>query len=304
MVEKTANFLFAPQSVAIIASSLYEKWYLGNLRSIKHIDKVRGDLAIQFLKIASAKGYQVIVVDGESSKTFHKEIKKIPGVIVLKRRGYKRSPARRLALRKASKLFGVRAIIITELEKVSLVADYIPIVVKPILDGDIDIVIPKREEKSFQATYPDYMYQSEIEGNGMYNEALRINGLLSSSDEDLDAFFGPRVLKNEPKIVSLFMRQYHINTMGSLFDKFLYDAEQYSNALYFPIVLALKKGARVKSVTIPFIYPETQKVNEEKGQRQLFIEKRKSQRLAILVELLHFIYYLDKKRQSEVRLVR
>lgn len=244
------------------------------------------------------------MVDGESSKTFHKEIKKIPGIFVIKRRGYKRSPARRLALKKAEKLFRIKVIIITELEKVSLVADNISQVVRPILDDAADIVIPKREEKIFKATYPDYMYQSEIEGNGMYNEALRINGLLSSLDEDLDTFFGPRVLKNDLKIVSLFTRQYRINTMGSLFDTFLYDTEEYANALYFPIVLALKKRVRVKSITILFKYPETQKANEEKGQRQLFIEKRKSQRLAILIELLHFVYYLDNKRQSGVSLLR
>ena len=81
--------------------------------------------------------------------------------------------------------------------------------VKTILNNQADIVIPKREENFFKKTYSDYQYQSEIEGNKLYNEILRTNGLFKDND-DLDLFFGPRVFLNHPKIVSLFTKKFHL----------------------------------------------------------------------------------------------
>lgn len=37
---------FNPTPLAIAATTSYPKWYRGKLRSIKHTDKVRGDLAL------------------------------------------------------------------------------------------------------------------------------------------------------------------------------------------------------------------------------------------------------------------
>src|SRR3989344_8232372 len=90
-----------PSCVAITLTTLYPKWYRGKLQSIKHTDKIRGDLALEFIRIAREKGYQVVVVDGKGSKTFRKELKKIEGVTVLLSRKQKRSPMKRLALKTA-----------------------------------------------------------------------------------------------------------------------------------------------------------------------------------------------------------
>lgn len=285
---------FDPKVVAIATTTFYPKWYKGKIRSIRHTDKIRGDLAIKFFLEAKKKGYRVIVVDGKSSKTFHKTVEDIEGIIFTKRRNSKRSPAKRQAIKIAAKQDGVKIIVLTEAEKVSLVTDCISLLSKPILEGDADIVVPKREKKLFVATYPSYMHESEEEGNKIYNEILRVYGLLQSHDEDLDMFFGPRVFRNENKVIRLFMKKYTISSLGSSFTKEFFDVEDYSNILFFPVVLGMKRNFHIKSITVPFVYPKIQKDNEEKGERVLFLEKRKNQRLSLLIELLHFVNYLNR----------
>lgn len=294
MSGESMQFAYKPQEIAIVINTYYPKWYRGKLRSIKHIDKVRGDLAIEFFKEAKKRGYQVVVVDGKSSKTFQKEIKNIGTIIFARRRHPKRSPAKRQAIKIAAKQEGIKVIVLTEPEKVSLVTDCIPFLVKPILEGKADIVVPKRDDELFASSYPSYMYESEFEGNKIYNEILRVQGLLSSHEDDLDMFFGPKVFRNDKKIISLFMKKYSLSSLQSSFTKEFFDVEDYSNVLYFSIVLGLKKHFRIKGITVPFVYPKIQKENEEKGERALFVEKRKNQRLSILVELLHFVNYLQK----------
>ena len=44
----------APVAFAII--TYYPQWYRGKLRSLKHTDKVRGDLAIEFFQTALKQG--------------------------------------------------------------------------------------------------------------------------------------------------------------------------------------------------------------------------------------------------------
>ncbi len=281
-----------PKSIAIATITYFPKWYKGTLKSIKHTDKIRGDLALESCKSAAKLGYQMVVVNGGSSKTFAKELSSIKGIIVIRRRGKKRSPGKRMGIRIASKLPGVKVIVISEAEKVSIVTDCIPQIVEPIINDLADVVVPKREQNLFKSTYPQYMFESEMEGNKIYNEVLTANNLLRSNLESLDMFFGPRAFRNDPKIISLFMKRYHI--LSSEY----FDSEEWSNTLYFPIILALKKGFVVKSITVPFSYPKIQKENEEKNAKDMFFEKRKTQRLGLLIELLHFISFIreDKKR--------
>lgn len=292
---------FDPSSVALVAITYYPKWYSGRLRSIKHTDKVRGDLAIEFCKKATEAGYHVVIVDGRSTATFKKEITRIRGVKLVKRRARKRSPNKRQAISLAAKIPGVKVIIQTEAEKVSIVTDCLPQLVKPILEGDADIVVPKREPRLFIESYPSYMYESEVEGNKLYNEGLRAYGLLRNGQEDLDLFFGPRAISNEKDVISLYMKRYHIDTHNLSFPSTYFDLEELSNAQFFPIILALKKKMRVMSVEVSFVYPRVQKENEEKGAPALFQEKRKAQRLSLIVEMLHFLSYLDKNPASRLK---
>lgn len=283
---------FDPKSVGIATITYYPKWYSGALRSIKHTDKVRGDLALDYCRKAVKLGYQTVVANSGSPKTFVRELSRIKGILIVKRRSKKRSPGKRLSIKIVSKLPGVKVIVISESEKVSIVTDCIPQIVEPIINGQADIVVPKREQGLFKSTYPEYMFESETEGNKIYNEILTSNDLLKQRSEDFDMFFGPRAFHNDRKIVSIFMKKYHI--LSSEY----FDSEEWSNTLFFPIVLALLKRLRVKSVTVPFLYPKKQKDNEEAAAKDVFIEKRRAQKMGLLIELLHFINYIKKEKNK------
>lgn len=290
---------FDPKSIAVASSTYYPKWYTGKLRSLKHTDKVRGDLAIEFVNKTKKSGYSMVIVDGGSTKTFLKTIK-IEGVNVLRIKNTNRFTKRLKGVYKASKIEGVKAIILTEPEKVSLIEDCIPQIVTPILVNGADLVVPKRDQKLFKETYPDYMYESEVEGNTLYNEELRAHDLLSTRHEDLDLFFGPRVFKNDKKLLNLLFRRYKSSSLKSVFSGLLFEVDDYSSGLFFPVVNALKREKKVVSVTVPFKYPRLQKENEAKGNRELFILKRKYQRLTVLIELMHFLGYLDRKKNARI----
>ncbi|MDP3987638.1 MAG: hypothetical protein Q8P80_00655 [Candidatus Levybacteria bacterium] len=295
---------FNPGSVAICTITYYPKWYRGTLKSIKHTDKVRGDLALNLIQSAKDAGYQIIVCDGKSSKSFIRAAKAIPGTKFIQRRTQKRSPGRRKVIKAASKIPNVEVIVLTEPEKLSFVKDCIFFVVKSIFEGKADIVIPKRDERLFKETYPAYQYESEVEGNSLYNENLLAYNLISPDDLDFDMFFGPRVFRNDPKILSLFMKKYKMKMENLSLPLEYCDLEEISDALFFPVILALQKKFKVKSVEVPFSYPALQKENEEKGIKELFLEKRKNQRLALLIELIHFMVYLNKMPKSRLKLVR
>ncbi len=292
---------FESHSIAVVTTTSYSKWYRGKLRSIKDTDKIRGDLAVEFVKIARKIGYQVVIADWQSPRTFRKELSSVAGVILIRRRSPKRSPSKRQALRKATNLSGIKAIVLTEPEKVSLVRDCIQLITEPILrGGEADIVVPKRNEELLKKTYPAYQYESEVEGNRTYNEELRSHKLIDINEDDLDMFFGPRAFSNDRKIVSLFMKRYHFSIAHASFPKWYFDAEEFSNTNFFSIVTALRKGLKVKSVEVPFKYPDTQKQNEEELD-ELFSEKRKAQRVGLIVELLNFVVYLEKYRGIRVK---
>jgi len=293
----------SPHAIAIVATTSYPKWYRGKLRSIKDIDKIRGDLAIEFAIKSTKNGYRLVVADWHSPKTFRKELSSISNVILIRRRSPKRSPSKRQALLRATKLSDIKVIILTEPEKVSLVQECIPLIAKPILNGEADIVVPKRNDTLFKETYPAYQYESEVEGNRTYNEELKSHKLIDISENDFDMFFGPRAFSNDRKIVRLFMRRYRFSIAHASFPSWYFDAEELSNTNFFPVVSALRRGLKVKSVEVPFKYPNAQKQNEEKLD-DLFLEKRKAQRIGLIVELLHFVAYLEKYRGIRVKASR
>lgn len=304
MLTADKKYKIDPNSIAIALTTFYPKWYRGKLRSIKHIDKIRGDLALEFIQKARKKGYHVVISDAKSSKSFRSELSGILGTKVYIRRAMKRSPGRRQAFKLASRIEGVQVIVSTEAEKISLLTDCMDSIVRPILNGETDIVVPARNFNLFKLTYPQYMFESEIEGNRMYNENLRLHGLLSSKDKDLDMFFGPRVIKNDRKILSFFMRKYTLKIGNFLLPAGFINPEQGSDTQFFPVVMALSKGFRIACVEVPFSYPTIQRENEEKGAVEYFREKRRNQRIGLLLELMHFINYIEKKKDSCIKSVK
>lgn len=293
---------FAPQSIGFAVITYYPKWYSGNLRSIKHTDKVRGDLALEFAKKATAKGYTIVYVDGNSSKTFKKALAEISNLRVIKRRVLGRSESKRQAIDYLAKFPEVNVLILTEPEKISILTDCLAALVSPILSGDADIVMPKRVDHLFKSSYPLYMYESEIECNRIYNEALRANGILKEKQPDFDFCFGPRVFRNDKKIIALFKKRYQLKNESLLGQ--LYDPDEYSNTQFFPIINALRNRVPVCDVPVPFVYPKIQKENEEIGARDAFIYKRNLQRTSLLIDLMHFLSFLKKKKGSKLKEVR
>ena len=289
---------FQPQTVAITSSTYYPNWYQGPLRSIHHTDKIRGDLDLEFVEKALKLGYYMVVSDGLSTKTFSKKLRslKTSQLIILKRKNNGRSAARRLAFARAAKIPGVKAIVYSEAEKISIL-DSLQEIVKPILADTADMVIPARDIKLFERTYPLYMVESEQEGNILYNEYLHLHGLLPK-EQQLDMFFGPRAFGVNRKILSLFQARMRYQVGPHVLNEQYFNPEELSDALFFPVVVALKRKLRIASVTIPFHYPTLQKQNEELGERKFFEEKRKMQRLSLLIELMHFLNYLEREKKK------
>lgn len=292
---------FDPKKIGFAVITSYPKWYRGRLKSIKHTDKVRGDLALEFIQKAAIAGYHIVVSDGKSTKTFRRDLETIPGAIILKRKTKASGEAKRNAISKVTKISSVEVIVLTEPEKIGIVTNCLHDIVRPILEDKADIVIPRRNDELFRLTHPLYMYESERELNSIYNEALRSNNMLPENLQNLDSCFGPRVFRNEKKFVKLFKRKYHFSS-NFLLEK-LYNPDVYSNVLFFPIVNALRKKLRVEVIEVSFSYPRLQKENEDVGQREAFIAKRNLQRVSILTDLMHFLSFIKKNKNSRVRLL-
>lgn len=284
-----------PKTIAFAMITFYPKWYNGKLRSLSQTDKIRGDLALKFIQKASYMGFQLVLADGKSSKSFQRQLKSFSNITLIKKLSPKRSPAKRQAFKAASKIEDVKVIVTCEPEKISIL-DSVPLYVKPILENMADIVVLKREENLFKKTYLDYMYQSETEGNKLYNEQLITHHLISK-EEKLDMFFGPRAFNNNSKILSLFLKKFHFQRNLKFLEEY-FDPEEYANAIYFPILIALQKGLRVKSIEIPFAYPKLQKMNETIGAKEFFMEKRKAQHIGTLIDLMYLLNHLQRQKST------
>lgn len=289
-----------PREIAICMITKYPHWYPGEAKGLSNIDKVRGDLALQSIKLSIKKGYQTVVGYHTPSSEFNNALNEIMDVVRVKRDTGKSSPAKRQVIETASQMDRVKVIVLTEPEKVSFIKDGIAPTVKPILDAAADIVIPGREETLFKETYPRYMYESEKEGIALYNEELRSHGLIKRERDDFDMFFGPRALSNKAKVISLFLQEYRLEIENISLPKVYFDAEELSNTQFFPVVRALQRGLKVAQVKVPFRYPEKQRDQEIHQAKTVFIQKRRAQKLGLIVELLHFVSFLEKNTASRV----
>lgn len=293
-IKKGPELEFDPKSIAIATSTFYPKWYPDEIKDYDRVDKIRGDLAIRLLDQAKKNEYRMVVVDGGSSQEFIEELKKI-GIAATPELEKGMSPARQQAFKEAGGIEGVRVICWTEPEKVSIIQDCLPQGVAPILRGEADIVIPKRDEAVLK-TYPDPRVAFERRGNKVFNDILRKHNLLST-EEDLDVFFGPRFFRNDPEIVNLFLGKYEFEKRDLKLDQIV-DPKLWPNALFLPIVAALHQGFRVVSVNVPYRHPIEQ-TNVEKDDPKF---KRKSdvQFKNIITSTIHLIRML--KGSSKTRL--
>lgn len=294
---------FANQ-IVVATNCLYKNYKIlaeGEQRPEEDSDGIRGDLAIELLNKAVLSGVRVVVADGGSSPDFLFAMKNFQnrGITIVNSDTPDRAPQRRRAFEAADLLPGVRVIVYTQPEKVSIM-DHLAEISKPILEGSADIVIPSRNLDLFEQTYPDYMRESELRVNKTYDWLMKRAGLIAK-DQSFDWFFGPVVFRNDPEIVAFFMKRYKVD--GSIISRVgaSPNPEMHSDGHYFPIIEALFNKKGVVSVEVPFVYPPTQRVNEISPNKiEEFRKRRKLDGAAYRLEAIHFLEYLKRNPNSKI----
>lgn len=291
--QKSPERIFQPEAVAIVLLTRYLGWYPGELKNIGDTDKVRGDLALESIRAGVETGYNLIISDAGSNQEFLGQLSGLP-VTILDRQAGSRGVGRRQGFSAASRINGVEAIMRTEPEKVELIKEFVPNLMVSLINNEADIVVPKRNQELFKGSYPAYMYKSEVDAMEKYNKLLRRFRLLPQ-DEYLDLFFGPIAFRNTPEIIELFMHKFEFTKYSEVGIRKYPQPDEFSDAQTFPILEALHKGFRVRSIEINFVYPQIQKENEESiemGSEVAFRDKRRGQKWGFLDEAIHFIRYL------------
>lgn len=299
MNTETKSFEVVQQhpEIAVATGTFYPNWNQENPEGEITSDNLRGDLAVQSIDSAINQGFSVSVVDGGSSDSFIQLLKarKINFETQAVQGG--QGPARRQALEMAERGSGVKVICQTEPEKVSIVADCLQIAAQPILRGEADIVVPKRKLESF-ATYPEHQARQEQNANALYNKILRSRGLLQDGEPDIDFWIGVRVFANQPEVTDLFKGQEKFSPNQNPVQQKV-RVDMYSNPLFYPIVEALYRGLRVKSVVVPYVHPKAQ--TELEAGNEEFDRKRDTQRRTIVTELIHLVRKKEDSPKSRLQ---
>jgi glycosyltransferase involved in cell wall biosynthesis len=293
----TPERLIEGHRIGIATATRYPNWQGGETRPDDETstDKIRGDLALETIKAALNNGYQIVVVDGGSSEAFVEAVRAL-GVTIQEEEERGMSAGRRQAFRAVSGLEGVDVVCWTEPEKVSFVQDCITEDVLRAFDDGADIVVPRRNEEAF-ASYPDYQADFERESNRVWNDILRRHGLLVEDAPDLDAWIGPRIIRNDPKILEMFMHEREF--VSEIQSGLKQDAPGlWPDALFLPLIEALYRGLKIVGVDVPYAHPKKQTANEQDSEE--FRKKRAAQQENILKVTIFFIHYLENERRGRL----
>lgn len=279
--------------VSLATATFYPSW------PIDEVDKVRGNLAIETISEIKRRGFSLFISDGGSSDRFLSKISG-SGCNVYKQKDHGLSAGRRQALTQASLKKNTQAIGLFELEKVSFIKDCFIQSVQPILENKADLVVPKRDEKSF-LSYPYYQSSSEKLLNSylisITIDALKKNGKpIPPKISDIDFLFGPKVILNKPHILDLFMDKY---TGINLSDEKKFQCEIWANGLFFPLIVALYKGLRIISIPVSYVHPTSQTLLE--SNHPLFIRKRQYQFKTLLAAIRELILLLENNPKSHIK---
>lgn len=334
-----AEIIFSPeireqesaQRIAVTTSTMYGKG---------ESDRQRVKTSLNAFRLALKKGHHVVVVDGGSTNAEYLSgmealSEEYSGLIFLTAEGHDQelSASRRKALKRAEQLReqGVDILWTVEPEKISLIEKLVEMS-QPLLDkeSDVDIVIPHRSTASLE-TYPDYQAQYEIFANVQFDRMLQEDGLLPKrdpyvppitedelkqithdevaqlsqqyrpSDYTYDAWFGVRGMRNDPKVVEMFLNNFGFNSeQGDTASGKPINPEMWADALFLSIPYALANGLHVASVPIEYEHPKEQ-TNLEVGQGDTFLEKRRLQLQDILT---NFREYTRWKNGETTRLFK
>jgi hypothetical protein len=250
-------------------------------------------LALATVRSAQREGFQVSLVDGGSSEGFKQELT-ATGLHWHDEEKHGMSGSRRQALEEALKLSGVKILAWTEPEKVSMVQDgIIGRAAEMVSRNEADVVVPCRTPAAWE-TYGEYQRKSEQEANNKIKKLLVSRGLWKKEDPELDLMVGPRVFKNDPKLVEIFLTKYEFvkEEKNRLQEKI--KADNWLNFLFISVAAAIAKGYRVVSMEAEYRHPVAQMQVEENTQG--LNQKRDEQRNGILAGM---VYVLDKMTGKE-----
>lgn len=296
-----------PHAIAFATATFYKNWHpISNVtsRDPLDIDGIRGDLALKTLRAAKLNGFQIAVVDGGSSEAFKNALSTTLGQEPSNEKQKGMSPSRRQVFTEASGLAGVKIIAWVEPEKVAMAnGNNLQNAALPILKGDADVVIPKRDAFAF-LTYPEYQVSWEQQANNDFNKLLKDNGLLPQDAEDLDVWFGPRLFKNDPEVLKLFLHQWERDDTHPNQRDAKMDPEHWAGAIFLPVVAKLYQdkldgnSPRVISFPVNYTHPEEQTRTEKDS--PVFTAKREQQSINILdaTAALVQIFTYDAKQKK------
>jgi len=204
------------------------------------------------------------------------------------------SPSRQEALKLAHVLQDIQILVLMEPEKM-LFIDSMEELIRPLVNGETDIVIPERSEETMKS-YPPQQAAEEKRSNKIANEILRKAGLRTNTDEELDLWLGTRVFRNEPNTLNIFLQKYQFHPRNISLDK-LIDLEKWSNAMYLPVVNALFRGFKIKGVPVHYVHPKLLTSNELNN--PITDRRRDVQQRDILTSMVEMVRYnLQQAGQS------
>lgn len=281
---------FNPRDIAVATTTFYKGWAPlaeGATREAGDVDGNRGDLALKMLTEAQRQGFQLAVVDGGSSDAFRATLANVIGKPASDEQQRGMSQSRRQVFGEASALNEARVVAWIEPEKVAMAqGDNLKKAAAPILSGEADVVLPKRDATAF-ASYPEHQVPWEQDANRQFNDILRTNGLLPEDAEDLDAWFGPRLFKNTPEVTKFFMHQWERDDTHPDQKEKTMEPELWAGAIFLPVVAKLYEDRlngnppSVVSVPVDYVHPREQKEFEEANE-EIFGPKREQQSQNIL----------------------
>lgn len=185
-----------PGSVCVVTTTMY-RGFTGDKSAIDQ-DNIRGNIALDLVKAATGKGFKVVVVDGGSSDSFLEQLEHFNVVVEKEVAGSGMSGSRHQGFKRGTHEVANGAVLWIEPEKSDFITSSVDAVLKPIQNGEADIVIPKRSALSF-SHYPTYQQKTEARGNKLWNQIARGAGILKS-DEDLDIFLAQEYLEVKMKL--------------------------------------------------------------------------------------------------------
>jgi glycosyltransferase involved in cell wall biosynthesis len=232
-------------------------------------NRLRARVALRAVREAVGLGYEIVVVDGGSPKEFVSKLKSL-GARVYRQKDKGMGIARREAMRWALKLEG-EVMVWMEPEKAPLVS-MLQRVVRPILDGEVDLAIAGRKSLG---SYPT----EQQHGEWLINRYWQ---LLTGNDWDIS--FGPRVWKTK-------FTDYFLSYDGRFGDKW--------DSIFIPVMEMLEDGRRVEEVEVDYRHPK-ELVKIEEGDLG-FLEKRVEQLSRLVKALKGEWKSMDKRKKFVLR---